>query len=678
MKQTRRSFLQAASLLAAALPLSSVKLSAGEKTAARPRLPRADGRGLLFDPEDVPRLRAVSRRPEFARSTFMQAIAHADFADDTKFLRDELRLNDHANDLLRAREILERTAFAHVLKPDPRQLALARLALSRIFEYKRWDYFLEGGTQTIGIQRGSATTMATAFAYDWLYDELTPAERAEILHQIGEKGAPACYLTLYGMMYPDRVQGWTMDSEDDYPYHFSLARWPLILNSTNLKTVPIAGLAVAACLLHGRHPLANEWLDMARRSARAFSVMFGTDGSYDEGASYWCYTTENLALYTTVLERTLGIDDRALFTWPGIVRYELGLAMPTLGHDDDCVNFGDAVNIYDNAASAWTARHCGDGVAQYFVENMGDQRNEYGLIFFDPAQTAVAPGPDLHDRRFDNDIVTLRTGWAADDSVVGLRSGGPSNHEHADRNSVIFKAYGERLFHDPFHAAYSPTLPLWLLRQTEAHTAVLIDGKGHQYHHGEEGTNASHAWAHVVDYRPEPGRVVVTSDATPAYALVNPDIALVRRTLVFLKPDVLILFDRIRKKTRPSTAQLRFQVFNEDQQGAAAATAGGFAITRPHASLQATAHAAPAPAVRSGRLPLAEKLGVYPFAEIAAEAALDHAILTVCTAQAAGKPHGQLAVTREGDRWRIRGAHNGLVVDVTLDATGDLPAVTLG
>ena len=86
---------------------------------------------------------------------------------------------------------------------------------------------------------------------------------------------------------------------------------------------------------------------------------------------------------------------------------------------------------------------------------------------------------------------------SSDDTVVALRSGGPGNHEHADRNSVIFKAHGERLLNDPVHASYSTKDPKWLLRQTEAHTAVLIDGKGHVYHDGRDGTNSSAAAATI-------------------------------------------------------------------------------------------------------------------------------------------------------------------------------------
>ncbi|HKK18906.1 MAG TPA: hypothetical protein VJ952_09535 [Opitutales bacterium] len=42
----------------------------------------------------------------------------------------------------------------------------------------------------------------------------------------------------------------------------------------------------------------------------------------------------------------------------------------------------------------------------------------------------------------DLDWVFCRTGWEPDDAALGFRSGGPANHEHADRNSFIFKIHG--------------------------------------------------------------------------------------------------------------------------------------------------------------------------------------------------------------------------------------------
>jgi hypothetical protein len=633
------------------------------------------GHGLLFDPADLPRLRDTVRHPRFA--PYWRSLVDADLDADRRFLTTELKLNNHVKHMLQARQILERTSFVFALTNDPRQLEIAKLAIDRLLAYKRWDYFLEGGEETIGLQRAPEATLAMSFARDWLDTELSRETKAEMERQIAEKGAPACYRTLYGMKYPDRVRGWGFDPESDYPFRFDLRRWPLILNATNLKVIPIAGLGVAACLLRGKHDDAQRWLDMALQSARAFSVMFGPDGSYEEGIGYWGYTAQHLTLFLEVLRRTTGQDERKLINFPGTSRFALQMSMPTTGNPEDCVNFGDAWTMGDISVAAWTARTFHDGIAQHVATAIGEVRSNYPVIWYDPTVKPVEPGPDLLDVRFSNDWVVSRSGWKVEDTVVALRSGGPSNHEHADRNSVIFKAQGERLFHDPFHAAYSYTQPHWLLRQTEAHTAVLIGGKGHQYHDGHEGTNASWAEAKIVEYRADGKRCVVTSAATEAYRLVNNDVALVMRTLVFVKPDLLLLLDRVRLTANPLPVQLRFQVFNDDSKGTVVAEKTGFRISRPGVTLQAATASARSLVVRTGVLDLPAEYIVHPYAEVESPGALEHLILSVCTVQREGTEHPMLNVQPTTRGWKVSGSLQGRTINVAMVTTEDVPRVVV-
>ena len=330
----------------------------------------------------------------------------------------------------------------------------------------------------------------------------------------------------------------------------------------------------------------------------------------------------------------------------------------------------------DVSVAGWVGQANGDKLCNYVAKHVGSIRLLQGVIWYRPEAEEQAPGPELLDVHMSNDWVISRTGWAANDSVVAFRSGGPGNHEHADRNSVIFKAHSDRLFHDPFHAGYSYTTPQWALRLTESHTAVLINGKGHQYHNGSEGTNASWAAAKVTDYQTGPNWMCVTSDATEAYALVLPDVTLVTRTVIFLKPDVLLLLDRVQLKAA-APVQLRFQVFNEDRKGVATASGQAFSIDRPLASLKATLAASGAVAATAGRLNPPENVGVFPFAEAVSASATRHEVITACTASPAGGAHGALTITREGDAWRVTGTHAGLKVNVTIKTAGDNPAITI-
>ena len=692
MKQSRRDFLHTTTLLAASLPLARFPLGAAEPTAMKPTpTPAAGPRGLLFDAADLPRIRANTTDPRFA--AFWQSMLAADVAADTDFLEHHVRLRNHVVDLLHVQKILDRASFIYLVNRDPAQLALAKLAMRRMLDYPEWDSFVEGGKQVFGMQRATEGTFALLLALDCLGDALTAAERAAVEQAVLTKGVPACYTAVYGMKYPDRVRGWDWNprSEVDEFRNISLKRWPIILAATNLRIIPTACLGIAACYFRGRLPQADAWLELARSSARAFSTMYGSDGCYDEGVSYWGYTTLYLALFAEVLWRTHGIDDRQLINYPGSVRYALtmtsptiddhrkvrdfqhvkGFTMPTIKPEFDVVNFGDANGGVDVSVAAWVRRTHGDEVAQYVAREIGEAKFVYGLIWYDPAASEAAPEPALLYHRLANDIVVSRTGWHTLDTVLALRSGGPANHEHADRNSVIFKAYGERLLHDPFRAAYVRAQPRWLLRLTEAHTAVLIDGKGHQYHDGSEGTNASWATARVIGYQTGPGWMAVTSDATEAYNLVNDKVTRVHRTLVFLKPDVVVFLDRVALAGATAAVQVRFQAYNEDLAGQVAADGNQFRITRPHATLLGRVAPAAGRTVHPGRLALAEEDGIYPFAEVVSPAAAEHAILTVCSARPAGEAHGDLAITTVEGGWHIQGSHGGRAIKLALTVGAD-------
>ena len=694
---TRRTFLKSSAALAAALPFARLDLSGAETPAAAlPPLPAGGRRGLLFDEADLPRIRANTRHPRFA--AYWQSLLAADIAAATTFLTKELRTTNQVTHLLRAQQILDRASFIYLVNRDPAQAGLARLAMRRMLDFEEWDCFVEGG-KVLGLQRATEGSFALLLALDCLGEAVTPAERAEVEQAVLTKGIPACHAAVYGMKYPDRVKGWGWNprSEVDAMRYISLKRWPLILAATNLKLIPTACLGIAACYFRSRTPEADGWLELARSSAKSFSTMYGSDGCYDEGVSYWGYTTLYMALFADVLWRTQGIDDRSLINYPGTIRYALGNTMPTI--DDhrtiapqthlpgymmpvvkpefDIVNHGDANGGVEVSVATWVARTHQDPLAQYVATDIGEAKHPFGLIWFDQALPSTPPTPALLDTRQANDIVISRTGWTAQDNVLALRSGGPANHEHADRNSVIFKAYGERLLHDPFRAAYINTQPRWMLRHTGAHTAVLINGEGHQYHDGSEGTNASWAFARVTDYRTGPGWMTVTSDATDAYQLVNDKVTRVLRTLVYLKPDVVAFLDRVTLKATPATVQLRFQANNEDLAATLALPDGNFLLTRPHASLLGRVARAPGLTVRLGQLPLEAKDGSQPYAEIESASATEHEILTVCSARPTGAAHGDLRLTREGHAWRITGTHAAQKINVTIDPVSAVPVITI-
>lgn len=686
MPLPRRDFLRNTATFAAAIPFARLMGGQDEVTLSSARVP-----GLLFDPADIPHIRQNLEHPRLA---YIKAkLSKVDHRERLRFIREESDLRNRVTHMREIREALENAAFAFAIWEKPLDLELAKAALARILEYDPWDYFLEGDRHPIGFQRAPEATIAVCFALDWIGSHLDSKTIAEAERQIATKGAPACFLSLYGLMYPDRVQGWSINHrDDDIPANFDLSRWPLILNSTNLKIIPTCALGFAALWLHGRHPQADRWLQMARRSARSFAPMYGLDGSYDEGVGYWGYTTLHMAMLAEAVHRRLGINERDLINYVGSTRFATVMSMPRLGKAYtnpnekaaynfvpkgtmdpaiDIVNFGDSGHGTDTSIAAWTGRTHHDPYSNYAAAQIGAIKHLPGAVWFNPDAPTAPPPDEWLNTRLDNDWIISRSDWSPASTVVALRSGGPANHEHADRNSLIFKAHGERLFHDPFKAAYSPTHPRWLLRLTEAHTAVLIDGKGHQYHDGSEGTNASWARAKVTGYRANANSMQVSSDATEAYQLVLPHVLHVERSFLYLKPDVLLILDRL-TCTRNAILTARFQVFNEDLAARTEMTGQTFTITRPFAHLAGSVYAADAPAqVTVDRLNLPTEEGDFPFIAATSVSARQHALLTVVAASPTGEPVGNLVTTTNESGWTIQGVHRHLNVDVTVDLNAD-------
>jgi len=655
VNQSRRQFLKSTS---AGLGALAVLPRTWSDPAARSAA--ASGPRLMFDASDLPRIRATLDRPEFA--AFWQSSKDADLAADEHFLREELNPANLLVDLHRASTILQRSAFVHLMAPDPRHLRLALLAWERIMNVPRWDWFFEAGTLTVGIMRCPMLCLATILACDWLGDALNPGERERLVRRLGEEHGPACHRAVLGMTHHDQVVGWTMGPPAPGMDILDVSRWPATLDQTNLRVIATSGLAAVAAFLKDQHPASGQWAEESRASLRLFASRMPADMSFAEGISYWDFTWTYYFAALELLRRTHGFDERGVLDFPAMARYALAMAAPTRGQVHDCINVGDAFTSGSATPLAWIGREFRDGTAQALVARPGavaDAANScWAAIWFDASVPARLAGDIRLDRQVAPGLVLSRSGWEPADSVVSLRSGGPANHEHADRNSVIFIAHGERLLHDPFHASYSNRDPRWLLRQTAAHTAVLIDGRGHVYIDGTAGTHDSPAKATLLDYDVGLDWMRATSDATDAYRRAGLPVRRVWRTVVFLKPEIIVFFDEISLE-KPLAVQTRFQVMNEDGLGRLATNDRGFRIDRPGAAFEARVASLALATISAGRLDLPAAGGIYPYAEVTAAAALEHRILTVGTAAPAGAEHGRIELVAGAAEFTAQGSHRG-------------------
>jgi hypothetical protein len=276
----------------------------------------------------------------------------------------------------------------------------------------------------------------------------------------------------------------------------------------------------------------------------------------------------------------------------------------------------------------------------------------------------------------DREWLIARTGFEPQDLLLAMRSGGPINHEHADRNSVILKAYGEVLLNDIPHPSYSRHDPTWMLRGSAGHNCVLIDGRGLIYHSGIEGTNESQDSASVLQEGRRNGYFFWTSDATPAYTRADPDIKSVVRTVIAsLETPAVIVLDKVCKSRYPSVISALWQADNQDGQGRIEADGVSFSITRPGAALAALSNGSGPVSAAARFHAVSGREREFPYVEVApGRAALEQLIITVLVPFPAdgAKPGIEISAVSPG-AWDVRVENVGRKFVVKVKDAGRLP-----
>ncbi|MDQ8183661.1 heparinase II/III family protein [Pelagicoccus sp. SDUM812005] len=655
------------------LPLSMV---AGRTT------PRGAGR-LFFDKEDIPRIRS-NARSELLGPTFREWAAtspQALVAGWSKFAK----TGNIVYDMRDFWAAFEHSAVVYIVEPtDERREALLE-HFEKVVALPKWDYLMDGD-EDIGLLRAAMAVSRLLFIREALGDDFGSDLNERFLSALASKGAVPCYRTIQGMNNPDTVKGWRYDPQHPQINDFSLENWPYFLGRTNLRGTSTMGLGLAALALEGRDPRCEEWLKVAVDSTYQVLSEFSPNGSYSEGLSYGAYALRLVLQFCEAHYRVRGDIDWSIATnWSGIID---DVAVMQAGKNPDgtpdVVNFSDARASIHPCVGSWIRERTGDEAAQYATKHFASPGYFLDYLWYRPAASGKPPRQELLNYRTDLDWVICRSGWGEQDAVLAFRSGNPANHEHADRNSFLYKAFGERLLNDPFGAAYERRDPKWTLRMTKAHNAILIGGRGHQYHEGEEGVNAGQAKAEIVSYVDDGKRVSWTSDATHAYRLANANVSKVLRTVVFLKPHLIVVLDQVELKSEREAVEVRYFPDNRDGSASVTRSKSRFELKRPGAALRGGFAANTPLSVRTDQLDFSEdllegvsldgdkELGDYPFVAARSSPALRHELCTVMLAQGnevAEAPAIEIRGKRKA--WHFEAAG----VKGILDTSGEIPRV---
>ncbi|HEY3416579.1 MAG TPA: heparinase II/III family protein, partial [Armatimonadota bacterium] len=414
---------------------------------------------------------------------------------------------------------------------------------------------------------------------DWLWPILGRDQREALLSGVIAKGIENLSPPPPGVRNEDGrgqlLMARRMDKDDPHclhPHHNSVNNWDLWFSGGIFMA---AALAERAFLKSDPSWPKLEWghyydtgysLDQARidrwkgiaieRITTALANELGPEGDYAEGISYGAYGGRAIITALTALDRVGGKDlfTPELLKMPGWLRNQFIADIPF-----GAANFNDALIFSKTPVQllAHLARRSRDPEIQAMVMEALDHKAErvdhLSLLGLDPtleAQATPLPASKLFTH---TGTVVWRTAQDRSGVFFVLQCGAHGGaHQHHDRNSIFLSAYGEHLVVDTGDSRYAspPSNPNHV--ESIAHSTVLIDGRG------QIGDNNNPVSGHILDYVDEESLSAVLGEAGECYA----GIASCRRRVVFARPDLLVMTDRVEGDC--STITWLLQGYNSD------------------------------------------------------------------------------------------------------------------
>ncbi len=399
-----------------------------ELAARRPRLATASNR-LPDDPETarraaafMPRARQLLDEPTLTR------------------IQTGRRLLDVSRTALHRLGIL---SVAWMYEQDERFLRRAESELLAVCSFSDWNpsHYLDTGEMMLGV----------ALAYDWLYDDLSPAARETI----------ADGLWRLGLKTADDDSSW----------------W--VTSTNNWGQVCHAGATAAALALAEREPeVAFRVLRRAIHNLPLSMASYAPDGLYPEGPMYWCYGTSFNIVFFILVESALGTS-YGLTEHPGFVE-SVDFMLHATGPGNRFFNFADSrYSSRQSLEMLWFSSHFDRPLpeqspeAAAFLNNpelLTRDRLSPLVLMFGVDQPRFESSPDAlpldwHGRG-GSEFTAFRSDWSPDAWYVAVKGGCPSvSHGHMDVGSFVLEALGQRWAEEggaeDYHALESQGYNLW-------------------------------------------------------------------------------------------------------------------------------------------------------------------------------------------------------------------------
>ena len=411
-----------------------------------------------------------------------------------------------------------------------------------------------------------------ALVYDWCFDAVTPAQRTRWITYANNAVANVWNPT--GAKWGSATipwSGWSVNNPSNN-YYYSFLRATMLL-----------GLATK-----GENPKADEWITKFRDEKVLGQLVptFNADlvgGGSREGTGYgvamrnlfeiydWWHATTGEKLHTKTNHTRYSLISFMHQTVP-----TLDKIAPTGDHPrDSTAAYFDyhraylqiLMTLFPNDAAAQRAKQL---LASSSVPAMTQAFMLAYDFLYDASAVQAQPLSGMGTSYYARGIgeVYARSGWDTHATWVNLVAGPyTESHAHQDQGSLMIYKDGW-LAYDPNIASRSG-----LAQDTTAHGLVRISQGGTNIRQVATTTSTIEA------LQEGPGWLHVAADLTPAYN-GNAAIQNVQREMVYLAPDVIVVFDRVATAAGTSqTWQLATPVQPSISGNTATVTASGHTLS---------------------------------------------------------------------------------------------------
>lgn len=408
-------------------------------------------------------------------------------------------------------------------------------AQRRLANLAAWDPQGPTSYNRRGLNMAARTlSFALVLGFDWLHPQLAAGERRVLLEAIRARLAH---------MHADVIGSRSRVAARPRDSHGQL-------------TATMLGMMAA--LMVGELPQAEGWMREALPLAINLTQPWGgEDGGFSNGTAYALWDTGDLQPHWYLMRWAAGLDFAqkawvrnyaaflAYFNPPGTPARLFGDGHDAAMLEEQTARFGKG---YAHFAPSPLARW-------YASRLSGEAPYRFEYLMSPPADWS---GPQPFPKDAPHSIHLSSTGWVAmhsdlaDEQRVSVyfKSSPPPhgafNHQHADQNAFVINAGGRRLAIESGYYDGWKTPHWWnWLKQTRAKNAITYDGGQGQIFMEQTGYRRT-GYGRITRFERGAGYDIAAGDATHAY-----DGALERalRTLVYLRPNLLVVHDRLASAT---------------------------------------------------------------------------------------------------------------------------------